>query len=371
MVEWGQERLRGSGWEWTQRNGFPPPPTTTTTTTTNSSSSSSGYDSAAKALADPSKSSQMPPPPPPRRAGAAIVRQRRVFAVQCPYAAGWQDALAGVVGRLFAGDVVASAVGAGGSGSGTGSGGGGGGGGVEWGWGRAAVVVDGVYIDQVGAAAPESCSDPSHGHALGGEPLGVGLPPDDPQARKRAGKAAQRRRRRRRRRGGATLGGGGGGGADLSSSAGPCVHAHDGIQRRALHGSFDLFLTLVAFNHGDRRARPTGPFGLSQRIRGYYLSAGAEFFQSDLLEATAAMAESVAVEDKGSGTNHDNSERGSDDDSDDTNNDDSDSDDGGDDDSGDVFAAKLTAQFLAGVQLGWFSLGGRDNQDPAMGLYEA
>jgi len=35
-----------------------------------------------------------------------------------------------------------------------------------------------------------------------------------------------------------------------------------------------------------------------------------------------------------------------------------------------VFCAKLAQQFLTGVQLGWISLGGRDNQDPAMGLFD-
>eukprot|EP01043_Picozoa_sp_COSAG02_P035835 COSAG02_NODE_2591_length_8466_cov_26.224095_6_plen_256_part_00 len=34
----------------------------------------------------------------------------------------------------------------------------------------------------------------------------------------------------------------------------------------------------------------------------------------------------------------------------------------------DVFAAKIAAQFVFGAQLGWFSLGGRDNQHPAMGI---
>jgi len=36
----------------------------------------------------------------------------------------------------------------------------------------------------------------------------------------------------------------------------------------------------------------------------------------------------------------------------------------------DVFAAKIAKQFVFGVQMGWFSLGGRDNQDPPMGIYE-
>ena len=36
-----------------------------------------------------------------------------------------------------------------------------------------------------------------------------------------------------------------------------------------------------------------------------------------------------------------------------------------------VFAAKVAQQYVFGAQLGWFSLGGRDNQVPYMGMYEA
>ena len=35
-----------------------------------------------------------------------------------------------------------------------------------------------------------------------------------------------------------------------------------------------------------------------------------------------------------------------------------------------VFAAKIANQFLFGAQMGWFSLGGRSNQNPPMGLFE-
>lgn len=62
---------------------------------------------------------------------------------------------------------------------------------------------------------------------------------------------------------------------------------------------------------------------------GYYTAAGAEFFQADF----------------------ESSEDGS-------------------VSPGDVFAARLTTQFLTGAQLGWMSLGGRDNQNPPMGLFE-
>ena len=35
----------------------------------------------------------------------------------------------------------------------------------------------------------------------------------------------------------------------------------------------------------------------------------------------------------------------------------------------DVFASKVAKQLLYGAQMGWFSLGGRDNQSPYMGIY--
>ena len=38
--------------------------------------------------------------------------------------------------------------------------------------------------------------------------------------------------------------------------------------------------------------------------------------------------------------------------------------------SDDVWAAKLTEQLLTGSQLGWQSMGGRDNQNPPMGVYD-
>jgi len=36
----------------------------------------------------------------------------------------------------------------------------------------------------------------------------------------------------------------------------------------------------------------------------------------------------------------------------------------------DVFASKCANMFMFGAQLGWFSLIGRDNQAPYMGIYE-
>ena len=36
----------------------------------------------------------------------------------------------------------------------------------------------------------------------------------------------------------------------------------------------------------------------------------------------------------------------------------------------DAFAAKITEQFVLGAQLGWMSLGGRDNQNPSMAMFD-
>ena len=83
----------------------------------------------------------------------------------------------------------------------------------------------------------------------------------------------------------------------------------------------NVYLTLVGFSgnfEGVDRIAPIFPAVYG----GYYISMGAEFFKEDL-----------------------------------TNN-------------PDVFSAKIAEQFGFGAQLGWFSLGGRNNQNPYMGLYE-
>ena len=86
----------------------------------------------------------------------------------------------------------------------------------------------------------------------------------------------------------------------------------------------NLFLTLVGFATGDL---PGGP-GTTVMVPafqavygGYVLPVGAEFFQADFVDPN-------------------------------------------------VFAAKIAAQYVFGAQLGWFSLGGRDNQHPSMGIHE-
>jgi hypothetical protein len=90
----------------------------------------------------------------------------------------------------------------------------------------------------------------------------------------------------------------------------------------------NLFLTLVGFQGGDP---PSAPSPVSARTivpafqavyGGYVLAVGAEFFRQDLTPDP------------------------------------------------DVFAAKVAVQFSFGAQMGWFSLGGRDNQQPPMGVYD-
>ena len=87
-------------------------------------------------------------------------------------------------------------------------------------------------------------------------------------------------------------------------------------------GDLNVFLTLVGFSSdiaGASRGVPAFP----ALYGGYYLAMGAEFFTTDFAPGNA-----------------------------------------------DVFSAKVGRMFAFGAQLGWFSLGGRDNQSPPMGIYE-
>ena len=111
-------------------------------------------------------------------------------------------------------------------------------------------------------------------------------------------------------------------------------------------GAVDVLLALYAYNHGDwalssaYRSVPAFPAVYG----GYYAAAGAEFFQSDLLgdaQETSGRSAAAATADGNNTTA-----------------------------ATDVWCAKLARQLLTGAQLGWASLGGRDNQDPPMGLYE-
>ena len=161
---------------------------------------------------------------------------------------------------------------------------------------RVLAGLDGVYIDQIAAAGPRPCFDPSHGHALGGGDhwvKGYGAMLD-----KVRGKAKRPHM------------------ILTESNAEPFMQ---GVQ---------LFLTLVGFERGEPHFYPS--LGSAETIvpafqaiyGGYVLAVGAEFFREDLVPDP------------------------------------------------NVFASKIAAQFSFGAQMGWFSLGGRDNQDPPMGMFD-
>ena len=187
------------------------------------------------------------------------------FAVMCPHTRYWQGKIAQTVGTLVQ-----------------------------------TYETDGVYIDQIAAAGPRPCWDPSHNHTLGGGSHWV------------SGYAEMLRQVRQLAGGDKVI---------LTES-----------NSEPFMGGINLFLTLVGFSRGDYpgirppRSSPSRIVPAFQAIYGgYVLPVGAEFFRPDL-----------------------------------------DGPDGG----GDLFAAKVAAQFVFGAQMGWFSLGGRDNQSPPMGIYD-
>jgi len=149
--------------------------------------------------------------------------------------------------------------------------------------------TDGIYIDQIAAAGPRPCWDPTHNHSLGGGDHWV------------TGYREMLRRVRVATGNNSVI--------LTESNAEPFM---DGI---------NLYLSLVGF---------ASPFSGSSHIvnvfnavyGGFYLAVGAKFFAQDL-ELNP-----------------------------------------------NVFSAKVAKQFTFGAQLGWFSLGGRTNQDPYMGMYE-
>ena len=177
------------------------------------------------------------------------------FAVMCPHTRYWQDKIAQVVRQLVR-----------------------------------AYRVDGVYIDQIGAAGAVPCFDPAHGHAPGGGHWWVG------------GYRAMLNAAR--------------------DFAGPDAAILTESNAEPFMDGVNVYLTLVAFGRppvGAQRIVPVFPaiYG------GYYVGAGAIFHTTDLRPDP------------------------------------------------DVFAAKVALQFTFGAQIGWFSLGGRDNERPPMGLYDA
>eukprot|EP00927_Polykrikos_kofoidii_P017927 TRINITY_DN18226_c0_g1_i1.p1 TRINITY_DN18226_c0_g1~~TRINITY_DN18226_c0_g1_i1.p1 ORF type:complete len:794 (+),score=114.91 TRINITY_DN18226_c0_g1_i1:108-2489(+) len=182
------------------------------------------------------------------------------FNVMCPHTAYWQDTIANTVGRLV----------------------------HEYG-------TDGVYIDQIAAAGPKLCWDPSHNHTLGGGSHWTeGYNQMLDKVRVQAGNDKL---------------------VLTESNAEPFMKG------------INLYLSLVAFYSGDLPSEPMPSSGsvivpaFQAVYGGYVLSCGAEFFQADFEDP-------------------------------------------------DVFAAKVAVMYIFGTQLGWFSLGGRDNQDPPMGIYE-
>ena len=159
--------------------------------------------------------------------------------------------------------------------------------------------TDGVYIDQIAAAGPRSCFDPTHNHSLGGGFHWVSGYVDMLKAmRLKAGNNKL---------------------LLTESNAEPFM------------GNLDMFLTLVGFSAGDLSppTKDTKDESSSYIVPafqsvygGYALFMGAEFFQNDLVPNP------------------------------------------------NIFSAKIANQLLFGSQIGWFSLGGRNNQNPAMGMYE-
>eukprot|EP00466_Bigelowiella_natans_P008547 jgi/Bigna1/75549/fgenesh1_pg.35_\ len=181
-----------------------------------------------------------------------------VFAVMCPHSEYWQATVAEVTGKL------------------------------------AALGVDGVYIDQIAAAGPRPCWDPSHNHTLGGGSHWV------------SGYTRMLQRVRE------------------AVTEGRIVLTESNAE--PFMSGVNLFLTLVGFDSGDLPPVQNSSSLIVPAFQavygGYVLPVGAEFFQQDFLPNP------------------------------------------------DVFAAKVAAQFVFGAQMGWFSLGGRDNQSPPMGTFE-
>lgn len=92
-------------------------------------------------------------------------------------------------------------------------------------------------------------------------------------------------------------------------------------------GGLNLFLTLVGFLIGDLPSTPEPTTGsiivpaFQSVYGGYILPVGAEFYQQDFKDPN-------------------------------------------------IFAAKVAVMYVFGAQMGWFSLGGRDNEHPPMGIHE-
>jgi hypothetical protein len=157
------------------------------------------------------------------------------FAVMCPHTQYWQHTLAGVVGEL-----------------------------------AHTYNTDGVYIDQIAAAGPRPCWDPSHNHSLGGgHHWQSGYAALLGSVRKNAGNSKL---------------------LLTESNAEPFM------------SGIDMFLTLVGFSVGD--LSPPAPGAAEQATYivpafqsvygGYYLSMGAEFFPTDFVPNPDVFAAKLA-----------------------------------------------------------------------------
>ena len=198
------------------------------------------------------------------------------FAVMCPHTEYWQTTMSNVVGTLT----------------------------NQYG-------TDGVYVDQVAAAGPRPCWDPSHNHTLGGGNHWT------------TGYVEMLR--------------------SMRSQAGDDKLLLTESNAEPFMGQLDMYLTLVGFGGGDLSPPPptskknkiSSKISGGQHLKttylvpafqsvygGYVLFMGAEFFQEDLTPEP------------------------------------------------DVFAAKIANQLLFGAQLGWFSLGGRLNLPQPAALYD-
>ena len=148
--------------------------------------------------------------------------------------------------------------------------------------------VAGVYIDQIGAADPVACFDPNHIHPPGG------------------GSSWTTGYR-------ALL-------SQVRSSVGPDKLLVTESNVEQLIGSVDTFLSLPAYSGDLDEIVPAFQYMYSN---GLFVSAGAEFFELDVLM-----------------------------------------------DNGEIFVKKLMKQFLFGSQLGWFSIG-ESSQLPSMQILDA
>jgi len=182
---------------------------------------------------------------------------KAVFAVMCPHTTYWQEKIISIVQNLTHN-----------------------------------FNTDGVYIDQIAAAGPRPCFDPSHDHPLGGGDHWV--------------------------KGYSNM-------LDRIQQIAPKKMILTESNAEPFMSGVDIFLTLVGYLSGDLPGTKDSDQVMVPAFQsiygGYITTMGAEFYQTDF-------------------------------------------------ENPDVFAAKTAAQFVFGSMLGWYSLGGRENANPKMGIYD-